>query len=123
MWYGLPSPRRRRITQTYTSFLAEHVQRLFNQDQATTNTSIQHYKAILRNILDLPAVSAQTAKAMDNGAITTSLTPTYLCLQCPSILTEEDLSKHGNRKSHRFCMYPDRPMLWSQIRGLTTRLL
>jgi ubiquitin carboxyl-terminal hydrolase 22/27/51 len=54
-------------------------------------------------------MQAQTAKAMDSGAITTSLTPTYLCLQCPSILSEEDLAKHGSRKSHRFCMYPSRP--------------
>lgn len=83
--------------------LPEHLQRLFNQDQATTNTSIQHYKAILRSIFDMTPLIPQTAKAID-GQIVTSLTPTYLCLQCPSTLTEEDRTKHGSKKSHRFCM-------------------
>jgi ubiquitin carboxyl-terminal hydrolase 22/27/51 len=79
----------------------EHLQRLFNQDQATTNTSIQHYRAILRSIFDTNPLIPQTAKAID-GQIVTSLTPTYLCLQCPSTLTEDDRTKHGNKKSHRF---------------------
>jgi ubiquitin carboxyl-terminal hydrolase 22/27/51 len=82
---------------------AEHLQRLFNQDQATTNTSIQHYRAILRSIFDTNPLIPQTAKAID-GQIVTSLTPTYLCLQCPSTLTEDDRTKHGTKKSHRFCM-------------------
>jgi hypothetical protein len=82
---------------------AEHLQRLFNQDQATTNTSIQHYKAILRSIFDTSPLIPQTAKAID-GQIVTALTPTYLCLQCPSTLTEDDRTKHGSKKSHRFCM-------------------
>lgn len=89
-------PRAPRLTAT------EHLQRLFNQDQATTNTSIQHYKAILRSIFDTTPLIPQTAKAID-GQIVTSLTPTYLCLQCPSTLTEEDRTKHGTKKSHRFC--------------------
>ncbi|KAK3941177.1 putative ubiquitin carboxyl-terminal hydrolase 8 [Diplogelasinospora grovesii] len=79
----------------------EHIQRLFNQDQATTNTSIQHYKAILRSIFDTTPMVPQTAKCVD-GQIVTTLTPTYLCLQCPSTLTEEDRAKHGTKKSHRF---------------------
>ncbi|KAK3320069.1 ubiquitin carboxyl-terminal hydrolase-like protein [Cercophora scortea] len=79
----------------------EHVQRLFNQDQATTNTSIQHYKMILRSIFDTTPLIPQTAKPMDSAAVTI-LTPTYLCLQCPSTLTEEDRAKHGHKKAHRF---------------------
>ncbi|KAM7221523.1 ubiquitin carboxyl-terminal hydrolase [Rhypophila decipiens] len=79
----------------------EHLQRLFNQDQMTTNTSIQHYKAILRAIFDQSPLISQTSKTID-GQIVTSLTPTYLCLQCPSISSEEDRTKHGNKKSHRF---------------------
>jgi ubiquitin carboxyl-terminal hydrolase 22/27/51 len=86
-----------------TLTVAEHLQRLFNQDQATTNTSIQHYKAILRSIYDTTPLLSQTAKSTD-GQIVTSLTPTYLCLQCPSTLTEDDRTKHGTKKSHRFCM-------------------
>lgn len=83
-------------------FGCEHLQRLFNQDQATTNTSILHYKTILRNIYEESPVIPQTTKSVDTGAIVTSLTPTYLCLQCPSNLTEEDCVKHGAKKSHRF---------------------
>jgi len=47
---------------------------------------------------------SQTAKTTDTGAIVTALTPTYMCLQCPSTLTEDDCVKHGSKKSHRFCM-------------------
>lgn len=83
--------------------VAEHLQRLFNQDQATTNTSIQHYKAILSTIFNKSPLIAQTAKTPDGQAVT-ELTPTYLCLQCPSTLTEDDRTKHGAKKSHRFCM-------------------
>ncbi|KAL1844090.1 hypothetical protein VTJ49DRAFT_4942 [Mycothermus thermophilus] len=79
----------------------EHLQRLFNQDQATTNTSIQHYKAILHTIFAKSPLIAQTAKTVD-GQPVTELTPTYLCLQCPSTLTEDDRTKHGTKKSHRF---------------------
>ncbi|KAK0713800.1 ubiquitin carboxyl-terminal hydrolase-like protein [Lasiosphaeria miniovina] len=79
----------------------EHLQRLLNQDQATTNTSIQHYKSILRSILDTTPILPQTAK-LSEGQIVTSLTPTCLCLQCPMTLTEDDRNKHGNKKSHRF---------------------
>ena len=96
----LPSSPGRRTPQLTAT---EHLQRLFNQDQATTNTSIQHYKAILRSIFDTTPLIPQTAKAID-GQIVTSLTPTYLCLQCPSTLTEDDRTKHGTKKSHRFCM-------------------
>ncbi|KAK3487241.1 hypothetical protein B0T13DRAFT_400147 [Neurospora crassa] len=79
----------------------EHVGRLFNQDQATINMSIQHYKTILRAIFDINPILSHTAKGVD-GQVVTSITPTYLCLQCPSTLTDDDLTKHGNKKSHRF---------------------
>jgi ubiquitin carboxyl-terminal hydrolase 22/27/51 len=58
----------------------------------------------LRSIFDTTPLIPQTAKAID-GQIVTSLTPTYLCLQCPSTLTEDDRTKHGTKKSHRFCMF------------------
>lgn len=66
--------------------------------------SIQHYKTILRALFDINPMVPQTARGMD-GLVVTSLTPTYLCLQCPSTLTEDDLSKHGSKKSHRFCTF------------------
>ncbi|EGS19417.1 ubiquitin carboxyl-terminal hydrolase-like protein [Thermochaetoides thermophila DSM 1495] len=92
----------------------EHLQRLFNQDQATTNTSIQHYKSILRTIFDASPVLSQTAKGIDGQAITT-LTPTYLCLQCPLTLTEEDRTKHGAKKSHRFYVESRSGALYCQM--------
>ncbi|KAK3384793.1 ubiquitin carboxyl-terminal hydrolase-like protein [Podospora didyma] len=82
----------------------EHLQRLFNQDQATTNTSISHFKQILRRILDVSPVLKQTAKPVEGppNEVAVTLTPTYHCLQCPSIVTEEDRAKHGTKKAHRF---------------------
>ncbi|KAK0648745.1 ubiquitin carboxyl-terminal hydrolase-like protein [Cercophora newfieldiana] len=96
-------------------FGCEHLQRLFNQDQATTNTSIHHYKTILRNIMELPPWEYQSAKMTDTGAIITPMTPTYLCLQCPSILTEEDCVKHGSKKSHRFYVESREGYLYCQM--------
>ncbi|KAK0714340.1 hypothetical protein B0T21DRAFT_387061 [Apiosordaria backusii] len=92
----------------------EHLQKLFNQDQATTNTSIQHYKAILRTIYDQTPLISQTAKTVDNQVVTT-LTPTYLCLQCPSTVTEDDRIKHGTKKSHRFYVDSRSASLYCQM--------
>lgn len=94
-----------RARRANTSYHTEHVQRMFSQTQDITNTSIQHYKMILRSIFDSNTVVPQTSKAAD-GQPVTSLTPNYLCLQCPVTLTEEERIKHGNKKSHRFCMLP-----------------
>jgi len=58
---------------------------------------------ILRSIFDNNTIIPQTSKSSD-GQVVTSLTSTYLCLQCPSTLTEEERAKHGKQKSHRFCM-------------------
>ncbi|RKU44459.1 hypothetical protein DL546_001517 [Coniochaeta pulveracea] len=75
----------------------EHIQKLFTHTQETTNTSVTYYKNILRCIFDNNPLQAQTT----TGSITT-LTPNYLCLQCPTTLTPEDALIHGNNKSHRF---------------------
>ncbi|KAL1899131.1 hypothetical protein Sste5346_003053 [Sporothrix stenoceras] len=79
----------------------EHVQQLFSQGQDTINTSIFHYKIILRKIFDQPPIVPQTSKATDGQPIT-NLTPNFLCLQCPTTLVQEDIGKHGKKKSHRF---------------------
>lgn len=60
---------------------------------------------ILRVIYDNTALVPQTSKSPTGQAVT-SLTSNYLCLQCPAILAEEERLKHGNKKSHRFCMCP-----------------
>ncbi|KAK8091650.1 ubiquitin carboxyl-terminal hydrolase [Apiospora hydei] len=65
------------------------------------NSSIQYYKMLLRVIFDNTPIIPQTSKSPDN-VVTTSLTSNYLCLQCSTIVSEEDRVKHGNKKSHRF---------------------
>lgn len=88
---------------TSNLLLLEHVQRLLSQTQEVTNTSIAHYKMILRGIFDSIPIVPQTSKTSDGNPLTT-LTSNYLCLQCPSTVTEEERLKHGNKKMHRFCM-------------------
>jgi ubiquitin carboxyl-terminal hydrolase 22/27/51 len=68
------------------------------------NTSIQYYKIILQNIFNAAPVVPQTTRSVEGSSIT-SLTSNYLCLQCHTILTEEDRLKHGAKKSHRFCTW------------------
>ncbi|KAK7727866.1 hypothetical protein SLS63_006944 [Diaporthe eres] len=83
-------------------FGCEHAQRLLSQSQETTNTCIQHYKAILRSIFDNVPIIPQMRKDSD-GKVISTLTSNYLCLQCPAIEKEETMAKHGTKKSHRFC--------------------
>ncbi|TPX09578.1 uncharacterized protein E0L32_009179 [Thyridium curvatum] len=82
-------------------FGCEHIQRLLSQGQEVTNTSVQHYKIILRKIFDTTPIVPQTSKTPE-GLPITSLTSNYLCLQCPSTVTEEERLKHGTKKAHRF---------------------
>ena len=72
------------------------------------NSSVSHYKMILRNIFEQTPVVSQTSKSPD-GVVLTSLTSNYLCLQCSTIVQEEDRLKHGNKKNHRFCTSPALP--------------
>lgn len=60
---------------------------------------------ILRNIFEQTPMVAQTYKNSD-GLAATSLTSNFLCLQCSSIVSEEERLKHGNKKNHRFCTWP-----------------
>jgi ubiquitin carboxyl-terminal hydrolase 22/27/51 len=77
------------------------MQRLYNEGSSVTEKCISFYKMILRNIYDMAPTVAQTSKNSDGQPIT-SLTPTYLCLQCNAIVPEEERLKHGSKKSHRF---------------------
>lgn len=65
-------------------------------------STIQYYKMLLRVVFDKTPAIPQTFKNTD-GVVATSLTPNYLCLQCSTIVAEEDREKHGQKKSHRFC--------------------
>ncbi|EPE03402.1 ubiquitin carboxyl-terminal hydrolase-like protein [Ophiostoma piceae UAMH 11346] len=85
-------------------FGCEHIEQLFGQGQETINTSIFHYKIILRKIFDQPPIVPQTSKLSNDQPVTT-LTPNYLCLQCPTTLRPEDINKHGNVESRCGVLY------------------
>ncbi|KXJ90647.1 ubiquitin carboxyl-terminal hydrolase [Microdochium bolleyi] len=82
-------------------FGCEHIQLLLSNSPEVMNSSIQYYKMLLRVIFDNNPIVPQTSKSPD-GVIATSLTSNYLCLQCSTIVPEEDREKHGQKKSHRF---------------------
>ncbi|KAI1847705.1 hypothetical protein JX265_009134 [Neoarthrinium moseri] len=82
-------------------FGCEHVQLLLSNGPEVVQSSIQYYKMLLRVIFDNTAIVPQTTKSPD-GAIATSLTSNWLCLQCSTIVPEEERPKHGQKKSHRF---------------------
>ena len=84
---------------------AEHIQLLLSNSPEVMNSSIQYYKMLLRVIFDNTQIVPQTSKSPD-GVIATSLTSNNLCLQCSTIVPEDDREKHGQKKSHRFCMQP-----------------
>ncbi|KAF5548464.1 ubiquitin carboxyl-terminal hydrolase 22 27 51 [Fusarium napiforme] len=81
-------------------FGCEHVQLLLSKNQEVMNSSITHYKLILRNIFDATPIVPQTST--QEGRPVTTLTSNYLCLQCPMTVSEEDRLKHGTKKQHRF---------------------
>ncbi|ORY60723.1 uncharacterized protein BCR38DRAFT_459729 [Pseudomassariella vexata] len=82
-------------------FGCEHVQLLLSNSPEVMNSSISYYKMLLRVIFDNSPLVPQTSKSPEN-VVTTSLTSNYLCLQCSTIVPEEDRTKHGQKKSHRF---------------------
>jgi ubiquitin carboxyl-terminal hydrolase 22/27/51 len=65
--------------------------------------TLQHYRAILQNIHEKPSIIAQTYNAPADARNVVSLRPLFLCLQCPSIMTEVDRDLHFETKSHCFC--------------------
>jgi ubiquitin carboxyl-terminal hydrolase 22/27/51 len=92
----------------------EHVELLFSNSQDVINSSIQYYKMLLRVIFDNTPLVPQTYKNPEN-IVATSLTSNYLCLQCSTIVPEEDRAKHGQKKSHRFYVDSRSGALFCQI--------
>jgi len=80
--------------------MAEHMGEMFEKARKQT---LQHYRAILQNIHEKPSIIAQTYTAPADARNVVSLRPLYLCLQCPSIMTEVDRDLHFETKSHCFC--------------------
>lgn len=82
-------------------FGCEHLGRLLTSSQENLNQSLGHYKLMLRKIFDSPIGPLQATKTTEGNA-SYNITSNYLCLQCPTIVTEEDRIKHGSKKAHRF---------------------
>ncbi|KAF2869136.1 ubiquitin carboxyl-terminal hydrolase-like protein 22 [Massariosphaeria phaeospora] len=82
----------------YVVYGCEHMQEMMESARKPT---LQHYKAILQDLHEKPSIIAQTYKSAD-GRPVVSLRPLYLCLQCPSILTEADRDLHVESKLHCF---------------------
>ncbi|PHH69609.1 hypothetical protein CDD80_6613 [Ophiocordyceps camponoti-rufipedis] len=95
-------------------FGCEHVQLLLSQGQEVMNSSIAHYKMILRGIFDATPIVPQTSTNHEGRPIT-CLTSNYLCLQCPTTVSEEDRLKHGSKRSHRFYVDSRNGSLYCQI--------
>lgn len=80
--------------------VTEHMGEMFENARKQT---LGHYQAILRNIHEKPSIIAQTYMSATENQPIVSLRPLYLCLQCPSIMTEMDRDQHFETKSHCFC--------------------
>lgn len=67
--------------------------------------TLQHYRSITQLIHEKPSVIAQTYNDQSSGEErpVVSLKPLYLCLQCPSIMTDGDRDAHFETKEHCFC--------------------
>jgi hypothetical protein len=77
----------------------EHMRDMFEKARKQTLAS---YQAILRNVHEKPSVIAQTYNSVSDGRPVVSLRPLYLCIQCPSIMTETDRDEHLDTKAHCF---------------------
>jgi hypothetical protein len=80
----------------------EHMREMLENVRKST---FSNYRQILQDIHEKPSIIAQTHKtpSAGDGRPVVSLRPLYLCLQCPSIMTEADRDIHIQSKSHCFC--------------------
>ncbi|KAH8727111.1 ubiquitin carboxyl-terminal hydrolase-like protein 22 [Phaeosphaeriaceae sp. PMI808] len=83
----------------HIAYGCEHMGEMFENARKQT---LGHYQAILRNIHEKPSVIAQTYICSTENQPVVSLRPLYLCLQCPSVMTETDRDQHFETKSHCF---------------------
>ncbi|KAI9752692.1 MAG: 26S proteasome regulatory subunit [Chaenotheca gracillima] len=90
---------------TGPAYGCEHLQKLFSADPKTTHLSLRNYVQLLAVLYDKSRVVAQSSTPLEEGGRSiTSLRPTYLCLQCPSISTLKESEKHWKTRKHCFAM-------------------
>ena len=91
------------IGRASTNSNVEHTQRLLTKSPEVTTNTIQHYKMLLRVIFDNEPLIPQTSQTIMTGRTVTTLTPNFLCLQCPTTVTIKERELHGQMKAHMFC--------------------
>jgi len=80
----------------------EHTERFSKAGDKQWKTFLSFYTKIIETVHDKSPVVAQTYKRK-NGPLP-SLKPTFLCVQCPTILSQEAMRAHFHGpKSHSFC--------------------
>ncbi|KAL6709589.1 hypothetical protein ACN47E_001524 [Coniothyrium glycines] len=83
----------------HIAYGCEHMGEMFENARKQT---LQHYRMILQNIHEKPSIIAQTYNSANDARTVVSLKPLFLCLQCPSIMTDTDRDVHFESKSHCF---------------------
>ncbi|KAF1920509.1 ubiquitin carboxyl-terminal hydrolase-like protein 22 [Ampelomyces quisqualis] len=83
----------------HIAYGCEHMGEMFERARKQT---LAQYQSILRNIHEKPSIIAQTHNSSTESRPIVALRPLYLCLQCPSIMTETDRDQHFETKSHCF---------------------
>ncbi|KAF2100006.1 cysteine proteinase [Rhizodiscina lignyota] len=83
----------------YAAYGCEHVQELFKEKR---KISQQQYSLLLQTIFEKPHAVSQMRRSPNGDAGRPSLLPTYLCLQCPYVYSEEQRDKHWQLKGHAF---------------------
>ena len=92
----------------FPTYGCEHIQALLAGDQAKTEQSIRHYASILKILNQKSSVLAQTTTAdvpKDGKPVkapVTTITSTFLCLQCANVSDSTDREAHAKSSSHSF---------------------
>jgi len=82
--------------------LPEHVQTLLKESRKMTYTTYTYMIQTLHARHPTITHTHRTLKEQSNKPFV-SLSPTYLCLQCPSVYTEDARDAHFEDKGHAFC--------------------
>jgi ubiquitin carboxyl-terminal hydrolase 22/27/51 len=80
---------------------AEHIQELMTAGPEKAEKLINAYAHLNSLLSKQPDVQTAKDPKDPKRVITTTLLPTYLCLQCSAICTEDDRDAHADAKKHR----------------------
>ncbi|KAF2758253.1 ubiquitin carboxyl-terminal hydrolase 2 [Pseudovirgaria hyperparasitica] len=96
------------------TFGCEHVQSLFKANKALAKET---YETAIQTLADPRRIKPQTYKSSssENDTIVVSIKPTYLCLQCPSIMSADGRDKHHEARKHAFTVESRHGCLYCQF--------